>query len=46
MAIVRHSERSYNAHRWTEIDCGGHFLEWEEPAIVAGDIFDWLRGRK
>lgn len=40
------AERSYNVRRWTEIDLGGHFLEWEEPAIVADDIFDWLRGRE
>lgn len=33
--------RSYNIQRWTEIDRGGHFLEWEEPAIVASDMFDW-----
>jgi pimeloyl-ACP methyl ester carboxylesterase len=32
------AERSYNVTRWTEIDRGGHFLEWEEPALVADDL--------
>jgi pimeloyl-ACP methyl ester carboxylesterase len=36
------TERSYNVQRWTEIDRGGHFLEWEEPAIVADDLFAWF----
>src|SRR3954468_6492245 len=27
-------ERSYNVARWTDIDRGGHFLEWEEPDLV------------
>jgi pimeloyl-ACP methyl ester carboxylesterase len=40
------AERSYNIQRWTEIDRGGHFLEWEEPAIVADDIFEWFGGRE
>jgi pimeloyl-ACP methyl ester carboxylesterase len=30
--------RSYNVIRWTEIDRGGHFLEWEEPDLVAKDV--------
>jgi pimeloyl-ACP methyl ester carboxylesterase len=30
--------RSYNVTRWTEIDRGGHFLEWEEPDLVAKDV--------
>ncbi len=38
------AERSYNVQRWTEIDRGGHFLEWEEPGIVADDIFYWFGG--
>ena len=25
--------------RWTEIDRGGHFLEWEVPDLVAADIY-------
>lgn len=35
---------SYNVHRWTEIHRGGHFLEWEEPAIVASDLFARFEG--
>ena len=32
------SERMYNVVRWNETDKGGHFLEWEEPALVAADM--------
>lgn len=39
------AERSYNVQRWTEIDRGGHFLEWEEPALVADDLFAWFEGQ-
>jgi len=31
-------ERQANPSRYTEIDRGGHFLEWEEPELVAQDI--------
>jgi pimeloyl-ACP methyl ester carboxylesterase len=31
-------ERLYNVARWTETDRGGHFLEWEEPQLVADDM--------
>jgi pimeloyl-ACP methyl ester carboxylesterase len=31
-------ERIYNVARWTETDRGGHFLEWEEPQLVAEDM--------
>ncbi len=31
------AEHSGRIDRWTEIDRGGHFLEWEEPEIVADD---------
>ena len=37
------AERSYNVTRWTEIDRGGHFLEWEEPEAVAADIRAFFR---
>lgn len=37
------AERSYNVERWTELGKGGHFLEWEEPASVADDLFAWFR---
>lgn len=40
------AERTYNVERWTEIDRGGHFLEWEEPVLVADDVFDWFRGQE
>jgi pimeloyl-ACP methyl ester carboxylesterase len=39
------AERSYNVERWTDIDVGGHFLEWEEPALVADDLFAWFGDR-
>ena len=39
------AERSYNVERWTEIDRGGHFLEWEEPGLVADDLFAWFGPR-
>jgi pimeloyl-ACP methyl ester carboxylesterase len=31
-------ERVYNIVRWTETPVGGHFLEWEEPQVVAEDL--------
>jgi len=31
-------ERFFNVQRWTETDVGGHFLEWEEPLLVAREI--------
>jgi pimeloyl-ACP methyl ester carboxylesterase len=31
-------ERSSRIDRWTRVDRGGHFIEWEEPALVADDI--------
>ncbi len=40
-------ERFYNVTRWTQTDVGGHFLEWEEPQLVAQDMrafFGSLRG--
>lgn len=30
--------RSYDIVRWTKIDKGGHFLEQEEPKLVADDL--------
>lgn len=36
-------ERSYRVARWTEIDRGGHFLEWEEPELVAADMRAFFR---
>jgi pimeloyl-ACP methyl ester carboxylesterase len=31
-------ERVYNIVRWNETQVGGHFLEWEEPELVAADM--------
>lgn len=31
-------ERTYNVQRWTVMQRGGHFPEWEVPDIVAEDI--------
>jgi pimeloyl-ACP methyl ester carboxylesterase len=31
-------ERLFNVRRWNETDQGGHFLEWEEPELVARDL--------
>jgi pimeloyl-ACP methyl ester carboxylesterase len=36
-------ERSHNVERWTDIDRGGHFLEWEEPELVAEDVRAFFR---
>lgn len=43
------AERSGPVDRWTAIDRGGHFLEWEEPQLVADDLrafFQPLRERR
>jgi len=34
--------RQARIDRWTEIDRGGHFLEWEEPQLVAEDLRTFL----
>jgi pimeloyl-ACP methyl ester carboxylesterase len=31
-------ERFFNVTRWVETNVGGHFLEWEEPELVAGEL--------
>lgn len=31
-------ERLFNVKRWVDTDRGGHFLEWEEPEVVARDL--------
>jgi len=36
-------ERSGKFDRWTGIDRGGHFLEWEEPQLVAEDVRAFYR---
>jgi pimeloyl-ACP methyl ester carboxylesterase len=37
-------ERTARVDRWTEIDRGGHFLEWEVPALVAADLRAFFSG--
>jgi pimeloyl-ACP methyl ester carboxylesterase len=32
------AERSFNVQRWTILERGGHFPEWEVPDMVADDI--------
>jgi len=31
-------ERLFNVQRWSVTDTGGHFLEWEDPALVADEL--------
>ena len=31
-------ERFFNVQHWAVTDVGGHFLEWEEPELVARDL--------
>ena len=31
-------ERLFNVQSWNVTDVGGHFLEWEEPELVARDM--------
>ena len=38
------AERQGKSSHYTEIDRGGHFLEWEEPELVAEDIKDFFKG--
>jgi pimeloyl-ACP methyl ester carboxylesterase len=37
-------ERLLNVQRWVETDRGGHFLEWEEPELVARDMQTFFGG--
>jgi len=36
-------ERNGPVDRWIETDHGGHFLEWEEPELVANDMREFFR---
>jgi pimeloyl-ACP methyl ester carboxylesterase len=36
-------ERSHNVVHWRETDRGGHFLEWEEPELVANDLREFFK---
>lgn len=35
-------ERLFNVQHWVETEVGGHFLEWEEPELVARDLQKFL----
>lgn len=37
-------ERLFNVQHWVETDVGGHFLEWEEPELVARDMQSFFAG--
>lgn len=37
-------ERQGPVARWTEVEEGGHFLEWEEPELVARDLRAFFGG--
>lgn len=37
-------ERLLNVQHWVETDVGGHFLEWEEPELVARDLQTFFGG--
>jgi pimeloyl-ACP methyl ester carboxylesterase len=36
-------ERTSRVDRWTAVDRGGHFIEWEEPRLVAEDMRRFFR---
>ena len=38
------AERSHNVVHFTEAHSGGHFLEWEEPELVARDLQTFFGG--
>ncbi len=38
------AERSYNVQRWTVMQRGGHFSEWEIPGETADDIRQFFAG--
>lgn len=35
--------RTSRIDRWIKTDRGGHFLEWEEPQLVADDVRAFFR---
>ena len=37
-------ERLFNVEHWAVTDVGGHFLEWEEPELVARDMQTFFGG--
>ncbi len=36
-------ERAWRVDHWTQAPRGGHFLEWEQPAVVAEDLRAFFR---
>ena len=36
------AERWFDIHRWTDMPRGGHFAAWEEPDLLAADIWAFL----
>ncbi|MCB0182313.1 MAG: alpha/beta hydrolase, partial [Anaerolineae bacterium] len=38
------AERTYNVQRWTILEHGGHFPEWEVPEAVANDVRQFFAG--
>jgi hypothetical protein len=38
MHKIRKAHITYNIVRWNVNKTGGHFAEWEEPAVIANDI--------
>ncbi len=38
------AERTYNVRRWTVLERGGHFPEWEVPEVVAADVRAFFAG--
>ena len=38
------AERTYNVQRWTILERGGHFPEWEVPEAVADDVRQFFAG--
>lgn len=39
-------EREYDLRSFTELPRGGHFAEWEEPALIAEDLREFFRSLK
>jgi pimeloyl-ACP methyl ester carboxylesterase len=37
------AERTYNVQRWTVLERGGHFPEWEVPEDVANDVRQFFK---
>ncbi|MBO9731422.1 MAG: epoxide hydrolase [Chitinophaga sp.] len=39
------AERTYNVQRWTIMEQGGHFPEWEVPGVIAADVRQFFGDR-